>query len=61
MRVKKGYYIEDFFGKSFPVLPPLHVQRHTHTHTHPLTQKNVGGLALSLTVGQGASPGYLRS
>ena len=65
MRVKKGYYIEDFFGKSFPVLPPLHVQTHTHTHTHahthPLTQMNVGGLALSLTVGQGASPGYLRS
>ena len=69
MRVKKGYYIEDFFGKSFSVLPPLHVhktQKHTHTHTYKhtsLTQKKVGGLsvALSFTVGQGTSPGYLES
>ena len=40
MRIKKGYYIEDFFGKSFSILPPLHVhktQKHTHTHTHTHT------------------------
>ena len=51
MRIKKGYYIEDFFGKSFSILPPLHVhktQKHTHTHTQThIPHPKEGGRAVS--------------